>query len=184
MNPSPVEGSCAAVPDDGDDEVWGRRCSTLYYAWVQVRYHKRRQRFFDLLDKETKAFTLLLGASLFGRHLSQVLGNGFPWVATGISGLTLLALVFGYGDRKQAHKELAEQAANLIASIEAVTPQKLTPDHVAQWASDFAKLCAKAPPALKNLTLICEREQALAQGNTKTAPAELGRMKRWFADYY
>ena len=82
----------------------------LYKAWVQVRYHRRRQRFFDLIDKATKATTLVLGATLFGKHLASL-----NWVATGISALGLMALVFGYGDRKQLHKELAEQAGNEAA---------------------------------------------------------------------
>ena len=70
------------------DTVWQQRCGLLYKAWVQVRYHRRRQRFFDLADKGTKAATLVLGASLFGKHLASL-----NWVATGISALGLMALV-------------------------------------------------------------------------------------------
>lgn len=175
----------ARTDDDqsGDDDVWKRREAVLFYAWVQLRYHRRRQRFFDRLDKETKAITLLLSASLFGRYFSDVLGGGFPWVPTFLSGLTLLALVFGYGDRKQVHKELAEQAGELIASIEAITPSALTPEHTALWASQFAKLCIKAPPPLKNLTLICEREQAIAEGKAPKAKKVFAPL-RLIADYY
>lgn len=142
------------------DSVWKHRCDLLYKAWVQVRYHRRRQRFFDLVDKGSKAMTLILGASLFGKHLASL-----NWVATGISALGLMALVFGYGDRKQLHKELAEQAAGLAAAIEELPARALTTEAVAAWAAQFARLCAKAPPALKTLTLLCEREQSIADGH-------------------
>lgn len=141
------------------DSMWSDRCALLYKAWVQVRYHRRRQRFFDLVDKGTKAATLVLGASLFGQHLVWL-----PWVATLLSSLGLMALVFGYGDRKQLHKELAEQAAGAVASIEEVTVAKLSPDGVAQWGAQYARFCAKAPPPLKTLTQLCEREQSALDG--------------------
>ena len=151
----------APISDELADHLWGQRCGVLYKVWVQVRYHRRRQRFFDLVDKGTKGVTLILGASVFGPQVK----NYLPWVATGLSGLGLLALVFGYGDRKQSHKELAEQAATLVAAIEAVPAGELTPAKCATWNADYARLCTKAPPPLKTLTLICEHEQAVAEGN-------------------
>ena len=155
----------------------------MFYAWVQLRYHRRRQRFFDRWDKETKACTLLLSASLFGQYFSNFLGSGFPLIPSCLSALTLLALVFGYGDRKQTHKDLADQAGKLVASIEAVTPDALTPEHTATWGSQFAELCAKAPPPLKNLTLMCEREQAIAEGK-KPKAEKVCALRRLVADYY
>lgn len=142
------------------DTVWQQRCSLLYKAWVQVRYHRRRQRFFDLIDKATKATTLVLGATLFGKHLASL-----NWVATGISALGLMALVFGYGDRKQLHKELAEQAAGFVAAIEELPARNLSVEVVARWSADYARFCAKAPPPLKTLTLVCEREQSVLDGH-------------------
>lgn len=153
-------------PADGFSEAyldaqWDRRYDLLFKSWVQVRYHRKRQRFFDLADKGTKAVTLLLGASLFGKVFLDV-----QWVATGISALGLMALVFGYGDRKQTHKELAEQAASLVASIEAVPAGQLNEELNAKWAAEFARICAKAPPALKTLTIICEHEQSVVDGKS------------------
>lgn len=147
--------------DELADTVWKQRCSLLYKAWVQVRYHRRRQRFFDLTDKGTKAATLVLGASLFGKQLQSL-----NWVATGISALGLMALVFGYGDRKQLHKELAEQAAGLAALIEEVPARDISVEIVARWSAEYARFCAKAPPPLKTLTLLCEREQSVLDGHT------------------
>jgi hypothetical protein len=157
--------SATVTPDSAEDErldaCWVSRCATLRNAWVQVRYHRRRQRFFDLVDKLTKALTVVLGASLMGRYFAAAL----PIVATAITSLGLLALIFAYSDRKQQHKELAEQAAHLVSAIEQVPAGELTPSKVAGWGADYARLCAKAPPQLKTLSLICESEQAVADGH-------------------
>ena len=158
--------------------MWAQRHNTLFQAWVQVRYHRRRQRFFDLLDKVTKSVTVVLGASLMGQYFKDLL----PWVATGITCMGLLALVFGYGDRKQMHKEMAEQAAKLVADIETVTVAQLSFERTAGWAAEYARLVAKAPPPLKSLSLICEREQATFEGNPEHV-AKVPLYKRLVASF-
>lgn len=153
------------LQDTAEDQrlnaIWRQRCAVLNKAWVQVRYQRRRQRFFDLTDKLTKSVTVVLGASLMGQYFVQYL----PWLATAITSLGLLALVFGYGDRKQLHKELAEQAAKLVADIELVPMASLSFEKTAAWAAEYARLVAKSPPPLKTLTLVCEREQAASEGH-------------------
>ena len=163
MTTPPLESHNAdadAAENQRLDSMWAQRCATLSRAWVQVRYHRRRQRFFDLADKFTKSITVVLGASLMGKYFVDWL----PWLATAITSAGLLALVFGYSERKQLHKELAEQAAKLVADIERVPVGGLSFDRTAGWNSDYAQLAAKAPPPLKVLSLICEREQAIAEG--------------------
>lgn len=160
------------------DAYWTLRCATLRNAWVQVRYHRRRQRFFDLVDKLTKALTVVLGASLMGRYVAEAI----PIMATAITSIGLLALIFGYGDRKQQHKELSEQAAMLVSAIEQVPVGELTPAKVAAWGADYARLDAKSPPALKTLSLICESEQAVADGHPNHV-AVPGFFRRLLADF-
>jgi hypothetical protein len=175
---NPELSTMSSDEDQRLDAYWTLRCATLRNAWVQVRYHRRRQRFFDLMDKGTKALTVVLSASLMGRYVADVV----PALATLITSIGLLALIFGYGDRKQQHKELAEQAANLVTSIEQVPVSKLTSENVAGWAADYARLCAKAPPQLKTLSLICESEQSAAEGHPKHVPIP-GFFRRLVADF-
>ena len=160
MSLDPTPGPLSQA-ETSEDARWKERHAVLFKAWTQVRYQRRRQRFFELLDRSTKAITVVLGASLLG----QFFAGAVPWLGVAITSLGLLSLVYGYGDRKQLHKELAEQAANLVGSIEAVPAGELTAKITAAWAAEFARLCAKAPPPLKTLTLICEREQAIAENN-------------------
>lgn len=158
---------------------WERRCAVLNRVKVTSRYHRRRQRFFDFLDKGTKAATVLLGASLFGEQLRQFL----PWVATAISSLSLLNLVYGYSDRKQAHKELAEAAFFLAAKIEESSISVLNDTLAGLWAAELERLNAKEPPALKTLVIICEHEQCTAEGHPNHVPRPHW-FKRLIADFF
>lgn len=153
---------------------WERRCQVLSKVKVTSRYHRRRQRFFDLLDKVTKALTMLLGGSLFGPAVAQYL----PWIASAIASLSLLNLVFGYSDRKQVHKELGETAFLLAAKIEESPLSSLSDALAGQWAAELERLNAKEPPPLKTLVIICEHEQATAEGhpNHVTRPNWLSRL--------
>lgn len=158
--------------------LWDRRAGVLHKLLVTHLYHRRRQRFFDLLDKGTKAATVLLGASLLGESLKQHL----PLVAAAISGLGLLALVFGYGDRKQTHKELAESAMQLIAKVEDSALVHLTDSLAGQWEADLSRLNAKEPPTLKTLVVLCERDAATAANHPTHVPLPPWH-KRVLADF-
>jgi len=158
-----------------EDYWWKQRCAVLYEAWVQLRYHKRRQRFFDLADKMTRAMTVVLGASLLGKYLVE-------WIGAGITALGLLALVFGYGERRQLHTRLAELAGELIASVEAIPAAQLNAEQVAQWRIQWTQLCINAPPALKTLTLMCAREQSIADGYPEHVPKQ-SAWRRLLADF-
>jgi hypothetical protein len=172
---SAIEGP---VVDPTYKHLWNRRCAVHNRLYVSYRYHRRRQRFFDLLDKGTKSATVLLGASLLG----ETVRLNVPLVASGISGLGLLALVFGYGERKQTHKELAEMCMQFIGKIEQATPEQIEASIVGEWEAEFARINAKEPPALKTLVIICEYEQAVAEGHKDHIQLP-GLAKRILADF-
>lgn len=160
------------------DFLWSRRCELRHLAFVTYRYHRKRQRFFDLLDKGTKSVTVVLGATLLG----DMLKGAVPLAGSAIAGLGLLALVFGYGDRKQAHKELAEQAMALAGRIEEVACNDITDTAVAAWSAEQARINAKEPPVLKTLVVICEHEQAASTGHPEHVPLP-GWHRRLLADF-
>jgi hypothetical protein len=141
---------------------WKSRHELLFTAQVSYIYHRRRQRFFDLLDKGTKAATVLAGASLLGTAIKDYL----PWAALLISGLGLLSLVFGYGDRKQAHKELAESFATLVGSVRRAGEARFTEEQLNTWRAELQQLDAKEPPALRALVTLCQNEVSQAMGNS------------------
>lgn len=147
--------------DSGFEGRWHRRCVLLFTAAVSYTYHRKRQRFFDLLDKLTKALTVLAGASLLGALVKDHL----PAIGAAISALGLLSLVFGYGDRKQAHKEMAESFMLLRAQVEAAGQRGFTEQQLSGWEADLQRLNAKEPPTLYALVTLCQNEQAVASGH-------------------
>lgn len=164
--------------DEAYNGAWNRRCVAHYRAMVSYRYHRKRQRFFDLLDKWTKALSVIAGASL----LSDPIKQHVPAVALLISGLGLLSLVFGYGDRKQSHKELADAYALSASKIEGTAPAQLTEVLIAAWEAEVAGMSAKEPPQLHALATICEREQSIANGHPGHIP-QIPFVKRALADW-
>lgn len=155
------------LSDDAAHEArWRERCALRHSAYVSYRYHRRRQRFFDLLDKVTKSITALLGATLFG----ELFKGHLPVAASLISGLSLLALIFAYGDKKQSHKELSELAMQLAGSIDAQPVHELTNVHLSAWQQELSRLNAKEPPTLSTLVTLCERAQATADGHPDHVP--------------
>lgn len=148
------------MDDTALNASWSHRHAVMFNVAVSFNYHRKRQRFFDLADKITKAATVLAGASLLGEPVRQHL----PLAAGAITGLGLLSLVFSYGDRKQAHKELAEAFMHLQAQIEQVGRSDFTDVQLAGWQADLARLCSREPPTLRALVTICHNEQAIATG--------------------
>lgn len=137
-----------------------RRHALVYNTKLGLLYHRKRERFFDLCDKTTKSLTVVLGASLLASYLK----DAAPLVGASVSALGLLALVFGYTDRKQRHKELAESFALLQARVEAAG--ELAQDaQLNQWHSELHQLNAKEPPALGTLVVLCQNEIAIAEGH-------------------
>lgn len=159
---------------------WHRRCVLVFTTAVSYSYHRKRQRFFDLLDKLTKASTVLAGASLLGTMVKDHL----PALGAAISSLGLLSLVFGYGDRKQAHKEMAEAFLSLRAQVEAAGPRGFTEQQLSGWEAELQRLNAKEPPTLYALVTLCQNEQAVASGHPEDVhrlPWHQRMLASWFS---
>ena len=150
-------------PSDAEwERIWGRRCELLNWAGITYRYHRKRQRFFDVADKLTQAAAVGGGVAVAGRTLPDSL----PAVGGFIAFTGLLALVYGYGDKRQCHKELAEQAVELSGEINGCPVRSLTEEKVCEWERKRADIDLREPPGLKTLILKCEYEQAVAEGHT------------------
>lgn len=148
-----------------------------YLAKLGLLYHRKRERFFDLCDKTTKSLTVLLGASLLASYVKDIA----PVVGSIVSAIGLLSLVFGYTDRKQRHKELAEAYAELLAKVDAAG-KLCTPADLNQWHSELHKLNAKEPPALGTLVVLCQNEIAIAEGKPDSV-VPVSPYKQLFANW-
>lgn len=148
----------AANPDL--DDIWRRRSALLYTLSVGLRYHRHRQRLFDLLDKGTKAITVFFGASVVSVHMADSL----PLIAAIISGTGLLSLVFSYTDKRQTHHDLASAYMQLRAVVQG-QGWPCTADQINAWDAELDKLIAKSPPTIFTLVALCQNEENAAQGH-------------------
>lgn len=159
MNASP---STDERPTDAEwERIWAQRCELLNWAGITYRYHRKRQRFFDVMDKLTQAAAVGGGVAVAGRTVPDSL----PAVGGFIAFTGLLALVYGYGDKRQCHKELAEGTMQLIGEINSCTVRNLTEEQVCEWERARAAIDLREPANLKTLVSKCEWEQAVAEGH-------------------
>ena len=142
------------------ERLWDRRYQAIYTTRLSYLYHKKRERFFDLCDKMTKCATVLLGAFLLKE---QLLGEFLQYVGAAVSALGLMSLVFSYGDKKQKHKELAEEFGTILSKIELKGEHDFNEQDVNFWQSEIQKLNVKEPPALGTLVVLCQNELAIVE---------------------
>lgn len=146
-----VSATESVISDTADDADWTRlytrRAELLNWAGITYRYHRKRQRFFDWMDKLTQVAAVAGGVAVFGKSVSEYL----PLVGAGISITSLLALIYGYSDRRQCHKELAEQAIRFSGVIQSTPLCDLSEDAVCAWELTRADIDLREPPNLKTL---------------------------------
>jgi len=159
MNASP--STSAPHSEDKFKEVWDRRCEQLNWAHITYRYHRKRQRFFDMADKLTQVAAVGGGVAVAGKTLPDYL----PALGGFIAFTGLLTLVFGYGDKRQCHKELAELAIQMAGDIESLPATDLTEASVCAWEKTRTTISLREPTSLKTLVAKCEWEQAVAEGH-------------------
>jgi hypothetical protein len=162
-----------------DDNNWSRRHEVLYMAKLGFLYHRKRERFFDVCDKVTKSLTVVFGASLLAAEFRTIT----PLIGLSVSAISLLALVFGYTDKKQRHKELADAHMELQSKIEATGRTNFTEQDTNAWHSELAKLNIKEPPTLGTLVVICQNEIAIAEGK-RGSVVPISSFKMLFANWH
>jgi hypothetical protein len=159
------------------DDLTLRLHEARYLAKLGFVYQRKRERFFDLVDKITKSLTVLLGASL----LAAIIKDIAPIIGALVSAIGLLSLVFAYTDKKQRHKELADAYAELLAEMD-MAAQTCTLSQVAKWKAELQKLNAKEPPTLGTLVVLCQNEIAVAEGHPESV-VPVPAYKQFFANW-
>jgi len=145
----------------GDEESTEQH-KLIYRAQMSRLYHRKRERFFALLDRYSKAFSLIAGTAVFSSLLTTLEAKSFAGLAVAIC--TLPSLVFAWSDKSRLHSELAAEYVNIEADIAS--------KGILEWGSiDIFKsrliaIAAKEPPELSALIRQCQNELAIAAEQT------------------
>lgn len=166
MSTNPIASAPTCLSEAEFQQAWERRHHLLHWAGVTYRYHRKRQWFYGLLDKLTQAVAVGGGVAVAG----QTLPDALPLVGGLIAFAGMLALVFGYGDKRQCHKELAERTMQLSGSILGHPTHHLGEEQVCEWERMRAAIDLSEPTSLKALVHKCEYEQAVAEGHPSHVP--------------
>jgi hypothetical protein len=146
-------------PDTG--YLWNKRCETLMLVQLSVLYHQKRERFFDLLDKLTKAVSVFGGsAALWKLSSPQVIA----WAAALITATATFSLVGGFAERARKHADLARSFRLLEGDIVGAGERDYTEAGINAWQARLRGLEASEPPALGALVIACQNELAVAAG--------------------
>ena len=134
----------------------------LFDVRLSIRYHERRQGFFDGVLKLSMFFTLVLNSSAVGLILSQV--GEFWTILAMLTGTVMLAgsLAYGVRDKSSQHEDLRRRFIKLEQEIRAKNPT----DETATWA-EIERLAIEADEPSASMTTvvaICHNEESKAQG--------------------
>ena len=160
--------------------LWNSRHKALYHAELSSLYHQKRERFFELLDKLSKAAALCGGsAALWKIGVPEAI----EYIALFITITSSLSLVFAFSDRSKRHAEFSSGFRNIAAEIMSKGARDFEESDINCWNEKIYKLESKEPPALAALVLQCQNELALAQEQ----PGKVVHQRfwvRWLAHFF
>lgn len=146
-----------------DKYLWDKRHTILYRIELSVLYHLKRERFFDLWEKTSKAIAIIGGSAVFASIVGEL---GLKIIAATITVTFTLALVFGFADRSKRHAELAHKFKLLESKVIERGERDFTEDDLKTWEAQTRFMEASEPPALNALVVLCQNELATASGHT------------------
>lgn len=142
------------------DDQWKAQYELTYLCQMSRLYHQKRERFFALLDRFSKAFSLLSGTAAFSSLLATPESKALAGLAVAL--FTLPSLVFAWSDKARLHGELAAMYAHIESEIAA--EGTLEWHRIDAFKARVLALDAKEPPSLSALVRLCQNELALAAG--------------------
>lgn len=151
------------TPDaETTDDPWTKRHALMYRSQLSTHYHRRRERFFSVLDRLTKAIAVIGGSAA----MLRLTGGGQTDVAViagaVVASTSLLGLVFGYGDLARRHADMAARFKALEASY--VKRGNLAWPDLDEMESELLEIERAEPPTLRTLIVVIQNEMAIAEG--------------------
>ena len=145
-----------------ESKLLDERYSIINGAQVSALYHQKRERFFDLMDKNITAIAIISSSS-------AIASISHPWVMAFFSLVIAItstfSLVFGFSDKAKKHADLAKRYKLLLADIYIQHIDELTQPLINSWQEAFYRIEAEEPPSLGALVIICQNELAAASGH-------------------
>jgi hypothetical protein len=189
MNDTSLE---AQEPRDADEEgaeysqeykdwLWNRRQYVVYRAELSTTYHRKRERFFALLDRCSKTLSLIAGTAAFSSFLVTPESKSVAGLVVALS--TLPGLAFGWSDKARQHADLAQKFLTIEAEIVNAGMTDYEEKQLDAWQAKVMHVELSEPPTLGGLVALCHNRLALAKGDEELV-VHLSWLQRAFCQIF
>lgn len=162
------------------DELWDERHEVEYLVELSRLYHQKRERFFELCDKLSKAASLIGGSAALWKIGNADLVAIFSLM---VAFSSAFSLVFSFSERSKRHAELARNFQQFRSVISAKSARNFTEEDILQWRSELHRLETTEPAALTALVILCQNEMAIA-ANQKNKVVKLKLRERLLCQFF
>lgn len=153
----------------------------LFGVRWSVRYHMRRQQFFERWHTITSATSVVFGSATVAFVLAEM---GAAWIAGGAIVVTFFSaidLVVGTSRMARHHNDLARRFIGVEKSMaEVAEPHE---EDVRRFTGERLTIESDEPPVLRNLDILCHNELMRAQGYPEDGQKQLGPVQTLFAPF-
>lgn len=152
------------ISDKEYEHNWRRRHKVLNQVQLSVLYHRKRERFFDSLERLMQAVVTASATGGVALLLASQSDKTFElWFMAATAAVSMIQLAYAPGAHAKQHAQLATEYHNLWA--EGVAMGEVW-SHVECDAmqSRALKIGAAEPPQLGAVIVLCENEIAMAAG--------------------
>lgn len=156
-----MSASAPSTPEStGMTDIDNRLDQTLYRIEYSIRYHQRRESFFDWWDKFAKAIAVLGGAATV---VSVVHVDAIRLaIAAAITVTSTLSLVFGFSQKARQHFDLRKRYGQLEAEV--LESDIVDSVLLSKWNGKIALIEADEPPPLAALVQISQNDVTRSRG--------------------
>jgi hypothetical protein len=169
------------LTEESENYLWKKRHAVLYHAELSSLYHRKRERFFALFDRGSKAFALIAGTAAFSSLLETAEAKSYAGLVVAL--VTIPGLVFGWADKARLHSDLAQKFTQIQAEIAQAGERDFTEQQLNEWSAKLRLIEATEPPALSALVKHCQNQLAAASGE-KDKITSLSWSERWLGQIF
>lgn len=162
-----------------ETDNWNRKCDLIYKCQLSALYHRKRERFFSLMDKAATALALIAGTAAMSDMLGTVQLKSIAGLAVAV--VTLPPIVFSWADKARLHAVLASKFVRAESDIEGAG--LLDAGQLDRFHAALLSIEAEEPAELSALTRLCQNELATARGNLQSV-FPLTWRERCFANFF
>ncbi len=131
----------------------------LFGVCRSIRYHSRRQAFYESIDRWTNLLLLLLGSGA----IALALENRPAWILSvgfSVSVISGLKLVYAFGSKAGKHGQFVKDFTRLEKQLRTETSEEI----ITAVTQERLNLEASEPPVMRVLDVLCHNELIRAMG--------------------